>query len=68
MELKLTLFLLELCLTTMLAIADPQVSHSGVYQRFFSNTVSEDNAAWLLEVRAPGNIAIAECLYMAACI
>ena len=53
---------------TMLAIADPQVSHSGVYQCFVSNTVSEDNAAWLLEVRAPGNIAIAECLYMAACI
>ncbi len=41
---------------TMLAIADPQVSHSGVYQCFVSNAVSEDNAAWLLEVRAPGNI------------
>ncbi len=41
---------------TMLTIANPQVSHSGVYQCFVSNTVSEDNAAWLLEVRAPGNI------------
>ncbi|XP_064396459.1 hemicentin-1-like [Halichondria panicea] len=38
---------------TMLTIANPQVSHSGVYQCFVSNTVSEDNAAWLLEVRAP---------------
>ena len=43
---------------TMLTIANPQVSHSGVYQCFVSNTVSEDNAAWLLEVRAPGNIII----------
>ncbi len=40
---------------TTLTIANPQVSHSGVYQCFVSNTVSEDNAAWLLEVRAPGN-------------
>ncbi len=47
---------------TMLAIADPQVSHSGVYQCFVSNTVSEDNAAWLLEVRAPGNIC--HCMFM----
>ncbi|XP_064396883.1 hemicentin-1-like [Halichondria panicea] len=38
---------------TMLTIANPQVSHSGVYQCFVSNTVSEDNAAWLLEARAP---------------
>ncbi len=48
---------------TMLAIADPQVSHSGVYQCFVSNTVSEDNAAWLLEVRAPGNICHCFCLH-----
>ncbi|XP_064396514.1 hemicentin-1-like [Halichondria panicea] len=38
---------------TMLTIENPQVSHSGVYQCFVSNIVSEDNAAWLLEVRAP---------------
>ena len=37
-----------------LSIQSPQVSHSGVYQCFASNNVSEARASWAVEVREPG--------------
>ena len=37
-----------------LTLATPQVSHSGVYQCFASNEVSEARASWAVEVREPG--------------
>ena len=36
-----------------LSIPSPQVSHSGVYQCFASNEVSEARASWAVEVREP---------------
>ena len=36
-----------------LSIPSPQVSHSGVYQCFASNEVSEAVASWAVEVREP---------------
>ena len=39
-----------------LSIQSPQVSHSGVYQCFASNEVSEARASWAVEVREPGEL------------
>ena len=43
-----------------LAIAAPQVSHSGIYQCFLSNTFNQeayfDQRTWILEVRQPSKL------------
>ena len=43
-----------------LVIADPQVSHSGIYQCQVTNIIGdtqyEDSRTWILEVRMPGEI------------
>ena len=43
-----------------LAIAAPQVSHSGIYQCFVSNTFNQeayfDQRTWVLEVREPSKL------------
>ena len=36
-----------------LIIPSPQVSHSGLYQCIVSNEFSDDQQAWLLEIRQP---------------
>ena len=44
----------------LLVIADPQVSHSGIYQCQVTNIIGdtqyEDSRMWILEVRIPGEI------------
>ena len=43
-----------------LAIAAPQVSHSGIYQCFVSNTFNQetyfDQRTWVLEVKQPSKL------------
>lgn len=41
-----------------LTIAAPQVSNSGVYQCFVENSVSDEIASWVLEVREPGEVIV----------